>query len=113
MTDTSTNPTLTFDNQTYNINDLSEDIQYTLSALQVADSQVSLYRDSLNVLTVGRAALSSQLAAQLADVEPVVASEVEEVKEVTVSPQAATKTKPKSKCHTNKPNIKRLKVNTK
>ena len=74
MTDTTTtNPTLTFNGDTYDFNTLTDEVKQTLSALQIAEQQVNLSRDSLNVLTVGRNTLSSQLAAQLQDVEPVVA----------------------------------------
>ena len=75
MTNTNpNNPTLTFDGNTYDITTLTDEVKQTVSALQIAEQQVNLYRDSLNVMTFGRNTLSSQLAAQLQDVEPLVVS---------------------------------------
>jgi hypothetical protein len=104
---TDTNPTLSFNDKTYNISDLSEEVKQTISALQVATNQVQIYQDTLNVLLVGRSTLVSSLEAQLAGVEPVAAPVVEEVKE------EVTQTKTKIKCPTKKPNVKRLKVDSK
>ena len=67
---TDANPTLTFDGDTYNISDLSDEVKETISALQIADQQVRLYRDTVNVLEVGRNTLSVQLQTQLLDIEP-------------------------------------------
>ena len=73
---TDTNPILTFDGDTYNISDLSDEVKETISALQIADQQVHLYRDTVNVFEVGRNTLSVQLQTQLLDFEPVSADAV-------------------------------------
>ncbi len=68
MNDNSTeksNPVLTFEGKKYIINDLSNDIKETIKGLQVADAQIKMYKDTLNLLSVSKTTLANQLREKL------------------------------------------------
>ena len=59
------NPVLTFEGKRYIINDLSNDIKETIKGLQVADAQIKMYKDTLNLLSVSKTTLANQLREKL------------------------------------------------
>ena len=59
------NPVLTFEGKKYMINDLSEDTKEIIKGLQVAETQLKMYEDTLKLLSVSRNALANQLKEKL------------------------------------------------
>jgi hypothetical protein len=62
--------TLTYADNTYSLDDLSDEIKQVVRGLQVAEAQLQMYQDTLGVLQVGRQTLALQLEELLKDVEP-------------------------------------------
>ena len=58
-------PVLTFDGKKYNLNDLSDDTKEVIKGLQIAETQLKMYEDTLKLLSVGRNSLVNQLREQL------------------------------------------------
>ena len=58
-------PVLKFDGKKYMINDLSEDIKEIIKGLQIAETQVKMYEDTLKLLSVSRNSLANQLRVKL------------------------------------------------
>ena len=76
MTDSNQNtnppkPVLKFEDKSYDMNTLPDNVKEVLKALQVADTQVKMHQDTLNVLGIGRKSLGMQLKQQLNDVTPI------------------------------------------
>ena len=76
MTDSNQNtnppkPVLKFEDKSYDMNTLPDNVKEVLKALQVADTQVKMHQDTLNVLGMGRKTLGMQLKEQLKDVTPI------------------------------------------
>ena len=76
MTDSNQNtnppkPVLKFEDKSYDMNSLPDNVKEVLKALQVADTQVKMHQDTLNVLGMGRKTLGMQLKEQLKDVTPI------------------------------------------
>ena len=76
MTDSNQNsnppkPVLKFEDKSYDMNSLPDNIKELLKALQVADAQVKMHQDTINVLGMGRKALGLQLKQQLSEVSPI------------------------------------------
>ncbi len=76
MTDSNQNanppkPVLKFEDKSYDMNSLPENVKELLKALQVADAQVKMHQDTINVLGMGRKALGLQLKQQLGEVAPI------------------------------------------
>ena len=76
MTDSNQNsnppkPVLKFEDKSYDMNSLPDNVKELLKALQVADAQVKMHQDTINVLGMGRKALGLQLKQQLAEVTPI------------------------------------------
>ncbi len=76
MTDSNQNsnppkPVLKFEDKSYDMNSLPDNVKELLKALQVADAQVKMHQDTLNVLGMGRKALGMQLKQQLGEVAPI------------------------------------------
>ena len=76
MTDSNQNPNppkpvLKFEDKSYDMNTLPDSVKEILKALQVADAQVKMHQDTLNVLGMGRKTLGMQLKEQLKDVTPI------------------------------------------
>ena len=61
----STNPVLTFEGKKYMINELSEDIKESIKALQIAETQLKMYEDTLKLLSISRNYLANQLREKL------------------------------------------------
>ena len=61
----SNNPVLTFEGKKYVINDLSNEAKDLIRGLQVADTQLKMYQDTLKLLSVGRNSLANQLREKL------------------------------------------------
>ena len=59
------NPVLTFEGKKYVINDLSNEAKDLIRGLQVADTQLKMYQDTLKLLSVGRNSLANQLREKL------------------------------------------------
>ena len=63
------NPVLTFEGKKYMINDLSSDIQEIIKFLQIAETQIKMYEDTLKLLSISRKSLANQLREQLKNIE--------------------------------------------
>ena len=61
----STNPVLTFEGKKYLINELSNDIKESIKGLQVAETQLKMYEDTLKLLSISRNSLANQLRDKL------------------------------------------------
>ena len=59
------NPVLTFEGKKYNINDLSQDTKEIIKGLQVADTQLKMYEDTLKLLSISRNSLANKLKEKL------------------------------------------------
>ena len=59
------NPVLTFEGKKYKMNDLTNDIKEIIKGLQIADTQVKMYEDTLKLLSIGRNALANKLREKL------------------------------------------------
>ena len=68
-TNDSTNPFLTFEGKKYIINDLSNDIKESIKGLQVAETQIKMYQDTLKLLSISRNSLANQLREKLKNLE--------------------------------------------
>ena len=55
------NPVLTFEGKKYNVNDLSNDTKEIIKGLQIAETQLKIYEDTLKLLSIGRNSLANQL----------------------------------------------------
>ena len=76
MTDSNQNsnppkPVLKFEDKSYDMNSLPDNVKELLKALQVADAQVKMHQDTIIVLGMGRKALGLQLKQQLGEVAPI------------------------------------------
>ena len=58
-------PVLTFEGKKYNINDLSNDTKDLIKGLQIAETQLKMYEDTLKLLSIGRESLANQLREKL------------------------------------------------
>ena len=65
----SSNPVLTFDGKKYLINDLSKDIKESIKGLQMAETQLKMYEDTLKLIAISRNFLANQLREQLKNIE--------------------------------------------
>ena len=63
------NPVLTFEGKKYLINELSKDIQETIKGLQIAETQLKMYEDTLKLLSISRNSLANQLREKLKNIE--------------------------------------------
>tara|TARA_B100000161_G_scaffold218998_1_gene164114 strand:+ start:88 stop:306 length:219 start_codon:yes stop_codon:yes gene_type:complete len=63
------NPVLTFEGKKYSINELSEDIKESIKGLQIAETQLKMYEDTLKLLSISRNYLVSQLREKLKNFE--------------------------------------------
>ncbi len=64
-------PILDFDGKKYDINSLPEEAKDLLKALQVADTQIRMHKDTLRLLDLGRNSLAAQLKQKLENISPV------------------------------------------
>ena len=65
----SDNPVLTFEGKKYFINDLSKDIKESIKGLQIAETQLKMYEDTLKLLSISRNSLANQLREKLKNLE--------------------------------------------
>ena len=63
------NPVLTFEGKKYLINELSNEIKESIKALQIAETQLKMYKDTLNLLSISRISLANQLREKLKNLE--------------------------------------------
>jgi len=59
------NPVMTFEGKKYNINDLSSEIKEIIKGLQIAETQLKMYEDTLKLLSISRNSLANQLRNKL------------------------------------------------
>ncbi len=65
----SSNPILTFDGKKYLINELSNEIKESIKILQIAETQVRMHQDTLNLLSISRNSLANQLREKLKNLD--------------------------------------------
>ena len=63
------NPFLTFEGKKYLINELSNDIKESIKGLQIAETQLKMYEDTLKLLSISRNSLANQLREKLKKLE--------------------------------------------
>ena len=63
------NPILTFEGKKYLINELSDDIKESIKGLQIAETQLKMYEDTLKLLSISRNYLANQLREKLNNIE--------------------------------------------
>ena len=68
-TNDSANPVLTFEGKKYLINELSNEIKESIKVLQIAETQLKMYQDTLKLLTISRNSLANQLKEKLKHLE--------------------------------------------
>ena len=66
---TSANPVLTFEGKKYLINELSKDIKEIINGLRIAETQLKMHQDTLNLLSISRNTLAGQLREKLKNIE--------------------------------------------
>ena len=64
-TNDSSNPVLTFEGKKYLTNELSNDIKESIKGLQIAETQLKMYEDTLKLLSISRNSLANQLREKL------------------------------------------------
>ncbi len=62
-------PLLTFEGKKYEVNNLSNDTKELIKGLQIAETQLKMYEDTLKLLSVGRNSLADQLRVKLKNYE--------------------------------------------
>ena len=68
-TNDSGNPVLTFEGKKYLINELSNEIKESIKALQIAETQLKMHQDTLQLLSISRNYLANQLRDKLKNIE--------------------------------------------
>ena len=68
-TNDSANPVLTFEGKKYLINELSDEIKDSIKVLQIAETQLKMHQDTLNLLSISRNSLANQLREKLNNLE--------------------------------------------
>ena len=63
------NPVLTFEGKKYIINELSKDIKESIKGLQIAETQLKMYQDTLKLISISRNSLVDQLREKLKNLE--------------------------------------------
>ena len=63
------NPILTFEGKKYKINDLSKEVKEIIRGLQIAETQLKMYEDTLKLISISRSSLANQLREKLKDFE--------------------------------------------
>ena len=59
------NPVLTFEGKKYNVNELTSETKELIKGLQIAETQLKMYEDTLKLLSIGRNSLANQLREKL------------------------------------------------
>ena len=65
----SENPVLTFEGKKYMINELSIDIKESIKGLQIAETQLKMYEDTLKLISISRNSLANRLREKLKNLE--------------------------------------------
>ena len=60
-----TSPVLTFEGKKYDVNNLSSETKEIIKGLQIAETQLKMYEDTLKLLSIGRNSLADQLRVKL------------------------------------------------
>ena len=60
---------LTFEGKKYDVNNLSNDTKEIIKGLQIAETQLKMYEDTLKLLSIGRNSLADQLRVKLKNYE--------------------------------------------
>ena len=68
-TNDSANPVLTFEGKKYLINELSNEIKESIKELQIAETQLKMHQDTINLLSISRNTLANQLREKLKNLE--------------------------------------------
>jgi len=68
-TNDSANPVLTFDGKKYLINELPNEIKESIKILQIAETQLKMHQDTLQLLSISRNSLVNQLREKLKNLE--------------------------------------------
>ena len=68
-TNDSANPVLTFEGKKYLINELSNEIKESIKVLHVAETQLKMHQDTLNLIAISRNTIASQLREKLKNLE--------------------------------------------
>ena len=68
-TNDSANPVLTFEGKKYLINELTNDIKESIKRLQIAETQLKMYEDTLKLLSISRNSLINQLREKLKNLD--------------------------------------------
>ena len=68
-TNDSANPVLTFEGKKYLINELSNEIKESIKVLQIAETQLKMHQDTLNLLSISRNSLANELRKKLKNLE--------------------------------------------
>ena len=68
-TNDSADPVLTFEGKKYLINELSNEIKESIKALQIAETQLKMHQDTLNLLSISRNSLANQLRERLKNLD--------------------------------------------
>lgn len=71
MTDSAQQPLLTLGDKKYAIDSLSDQAKEMVQGLQVAEAQLQMTQDKLNVMMFARKSMLEQLQEALKDVQPV------------------------------------------
>ena len=64
------NPILTFEGKRYDLNALPDDLKELVHSMQVADTQLRMYEDTLKILVAGRQSMATRLNKRLREVTP-------------------------------------------
>ena len=65
----SANPVLTFEGKKYLINELSNEIKESIKVLQIAETQLKMHQDTLQLISISRKYLVNQLREKLKKLE--------------------------------------------
>ena len=68
-TNDSANPVLTFEGKKYMINELSNEIKESIKGLQIAETQLRMYEDTLKLISISRNSLANQLKEKLKNIK--------------------------------------------
>ena len=68
-TNDSANPFLTFEGKKYFINELSNEVKESIKQLQIAETQLKMYQDTLKLLSISRNSLANQLREKLKNLD--------------------------------------------
>ena len=74
VTDSAQQDVVTLDDRQYAVDSLSDQAKELIKGLQVADAQLQMTHDQLNVMMFARRALLEQLATELEGIEPIKSS---------------------------------------